>query len=219
MAWAAQSPWFSVTNIEVVGVGNARVSEVLAENNVYEGRPLVLIRTGSVEADLVADPWVKTASVERRFPDRVEIQIAERWEVAVVSTAQGWRTISDDGHIMSSVPELPPGLAQVGAGVAWASPEEEAVSEAMLGVVEFLAALPDEILGRTIISADGGVLAADIDGHRVRLGTPTLMAAKAAALAAVLDDERLAGDAIIDLVAPSRPAVSNPPPPAVGGTP
>jgi len=159
VAWVAQSPLFSVTSIEIEGAGNARVSEVLAEQNVYEGRPLVLIRTGAVEAALIADPWVKEASVQRRFPDRIEIRVTERREVAAVPAARGWRTVSDDGHIMRSVAEPPARLARVGAGVALAAAGGDIVSETMMGVVEFLAALPGEMVGRTVISAEGVLVA------------------------------------------------------------
>lgn len=208
VAWVAQSPLFSVTSIEVVGVRNASVGRVLAEQNVYEGRPLLLIRTGAVEAALAADPWVKEASVRRRFPDRVEVRVTERREVAVVPVGQGWETVSDDGHIMASVGEPPAHLARVGGEVGGEAATGATVSATMLGIVEFLAALPEEMVGRTVISITGLELVADIDAHRVRLGTPTLMDAKAAALVAVLADQRLTPDAVIDLIAPARPAVS-----------
>jgi len=203
-----------VTVIELDGVVKARAAEVLAENDVYQGRPLVLIRTGTVEAALESDPWVKAATVRRRFPDRVEVRITERREVAAVAVATGWQTVSDDGRMMNLVTEPPIRLAQVGPRVALAA-GGETISATMLGVVEFLAALPDDVLGQTTVTAEGSQLMAAVDAHRVRLGTPTHMAAKAAALVAVLNDSRLAADAIIDLIAPSRPAVSAPPPAAV----
>jgi cell division protein FtsQ len=208
VAWAAQSPLFSVAAIEMDGAFNARVGEVLAEQDVYPGRPLVLIRTGAVEAALEADPWVKEATVRRRFPDRIEVRITERREVAAVVVAEGWQTVSDDGRVMELVTEAPVGLAQVGPRVAFGG--GETLTETMTGVVEFVAALPDDLMGRTTITAAGPELVADVDAHRVRLGTASHMAAKAVALVAVLADDRLAPDAIIDLIAPSRPAVSAP---------
>jgi cell division protein FtsQ len=210
VAWVAQSPLFSVTAIEIDGAINARAVEVLAEHDVYPGRPLVLIRTGTVEAALEADPWVKEASVRRRFPDRIEVRLTERREVAAVVVAEGWQTVSDDGRIMDLVTAAPTRLAQVGPRVAF-TPGGETLSETMMGVVEFVAALPDDVIGRTSVTADGNQLVAQVDAHRIRLGAPTHMAAKAVALAAVLADDRLAPGATIDLIAPSRPAVSVPP--------
>jgi cell division protein FtsQ len=214
VVWVAQSPLFSVTSIQIAGVERAGVDAVLEAQDVYPGRPLVLIRTGTVEAALRSDPWIREASVNRRFPDRVEIDIEERVEVAVVPVADGWKTLSDDGHIMASVAEPPAGLALVGPGIGLAGPGGEAVSATMMGVVEFVAALPRDIAAITTIRAAGDELMAEIGAHQIRLGDPTNMAAKAAALGALLDDPRLAPDAVIDLIAPTRPAVSSPVEPA-----
>jgi len=210
LAWVAQSPPFSVAGIEVTGARNARVSEILLEQDVYPGRPLVLIRVGRVEEALAADPWVKEVSISRRFPDRVDVQIVEREEVAAVPSGAGWSTVSDDGWIMQSVTEPPAGLARIGADVASAAAGGEQVSARVLAVVDFLSALPAEMMARTTISAARGELMAAIDAHQIRLGDPSNMAAKAAALVAVLADGRLAPDAVIDLIAPYRPAVSRP---------
>jgi len=217
--WIAQSPLFSVSTIQIGGAERAGVEEVLAIENVYPGRPLVLIRTGSVETALLADPWVKEASVRRRFPDRVEIDVTERVEVAVVPATDGWSTVSDDGHIMTSVVEPPPGLAVVGAGVGFAEPGGTTVSSTMLSVVEFVAALPAGVAATTTITATDGELIAEVGDHRVRLGDPSNMAAKAVALGALLADGRLAPDAVIDLIAPTRPAVSSPLPVESASTP
>lgn len=213
VAWVAQSPLFSVAIIEVEGVGNANVAAVLEANDVYPGRPLVLIRTGAVEAALKTDPWVKESSVQRRFPDRIEVHVTERVEVAVVPVVDGWRTVADDGRVMAAVAKAPSHLARVTSDVAYDTSDTETVSETMFGVVEFLAGLPQEVLARTTIAAAGPELVASVEDHTVRLGTASNMAAKAAALAAVLADSRLASNAIIDLIAPARPAVSSPAPP------
>ena len=213
IAWVAQSPLFSVTAFQTDGAINARAAEILADHDVYPGRPLVLIRTGTVESALEADPWVKEASVRRRFPDRIEVTIAERREVAAVAVAEGWKTVSDDGRVMGLVTEPAGHLAQVGPRVAF-GPGGETLSEAMMGVVEFVATLPDELIGATTITGAGPEVVALVGAHRIRLGAPTQMEAKAIALVALLADEPLAPDATIDLIAPSRPAVSSPVPQA-----
>lgn len=222
LAWVAQSPPFSVSGIEVTGARNAMVDEILLEQDVYPGRPLVLIRVGRVEDALAADPWVKQVSIRRRFPDRVDVRIVERVEVAVVPAAGGWSTISDDGWIMQTLTEPPAGMARITEDVARVGAGGEQVSSRVMAVVDFLSALPVELMARTTISASGPELLATIDAHQIRLGDPSNMAAKATALVAVLRDSKLAPNALIDLIAPSRPAVSLPvpeAPPATEGTP
>ena len=210
VAWLAQSPFFSVAGIEVVGAERAAVDEILAEHDVYPGRPLVLIRSGTVARALESDPWVRDASVRRVFPDRIDIRIEERTEVAVVPATEGWRTVSDDGRIMVPVTAPPPGLALVSEDVALAAPGGERVSDRVLGVIEFVAALPGPMRAGTEIAADGEDLVARIDGYRIRLGNSDNMEAKAAALLAVMADPRLAAGSFIDLIAPTRPAVRGP---------
>lgn len=210
IAWLAQSPLFSVAAIEVTGAERAAVADILAGENVYEGRPLVLIRSGAVTDALAGDPWVREASVRRVFPDRIEIDIVERIEVAVVRATDGWRTVSDDGRIMERVGQPPGHLAVVDDSVALAAPGGEWVSDRTRGVVEFLAALPGAVRAMTEVTAEGEELVALVDRHRVRLGSATNMEAKAIALTAVLADPRVAPDATVDLIAPLRPAVSAP---------
>ena len=53
----------------------------------------------------------------------------------------------------------------------------------------------------------GGELAGFFDGHEIRLGRPVDMAAKAAALLAVLADG-IPGGSLINLIAPAQPAVT-----------
>jgi hypothetical protein len=89
----------------------------------------------------------------------------------------------------------------------------------MLSVVEFVAALPAGVAATTTITATDGELIAEVGDHRVRLGDPSNMAAKAVALGALLADGRLAPDAVIDLIAPTRPAVSSPLPVESASTP
>ena len=213
LAWVAQSPLFSVASIEVVGARHAAVAEILDANRVYEGRPLVLIRSGRVAEALAADPWVKDASVHRRFPDQIEVRLIEREEVVAVPAADGWRTVSDDGRIMQTVAAAPAQLATVSREVAVAGSIGEEVTDRLAGVVEFVAAVPPDLRGPLSIGMAGTELVAYVNGHRVRLGDPSNMAAKAAALVAVLGDPRLGDGQLIDLIAPARPAVRPAPSP------
>ncbi len=210
VAWVTQSPLFSVRTIGVAGAVRADVRGALVAEDVYVGRPLVLIRSGSVGAALEADPWVKQASVHRRFPDQIEIKVVERVEVAVVKSDTGWHTVSDDGHIMRPVSQPPAHLALIDPRLAYAGAGGERVSDSMMAVVEFVTALPGPLIAQTSLVPSGPELMAEVAGHRVRLGARTNMAAKAAALVAVLEDSRLEAGAVIDLIAPARPAVRSP---------
>ncbi|MBT8202581.1 MAG: hypothetical protein KJO87_04665, partial [Acidimicrobiia bacterium] len=151
--------------------------------------------------------------VHRRFPDQIEVRLIERQEVIAVPGTDGWRTVSDDGRIMQAVAAAPDQLATVSRDVAVAGSIGEQVTDRLAGVVEFAAAIPVDLRGPLSVGMAGEELVAYINGHRVRLGDPSNMAAKAAALVAVLEDPRLGEGRLIDLIAPSRPAVKPAPTP------
>ena len=209
--WLLFSPYLSVNRIAVFGATNAEVSAALAEEGVTEGRPLVAIRSGRVEARLEADPWVRDASVELVFPDLVEVTVAERTSAAWINVASGWAEIASDGTVVGYADTPPEGAPIVrftttdpGLGM----PLENTLA---VGAVAFIGALPDRLADSLVVREDAGEMWASVLGRTVRLGTSVDMEAKAAAVAAVMEQgtaltvEEPGG--VIDVIAPSRPAV------------
>jgi len=74
------------------------------------------------------------------------------------------------------------------------------------GGLTFLAGLPEETRNKVSLSEQDGELWANVADMVVRLGLPIEMEAKAAALLAILEEGVPAGS-LINLVAPTRPAV------------
>ena len=202
--WLVTSPMLSVQTISVFGATNAQVTAVLESEEVVDGRPLIVIRSGAVVEALESDPWVRSAGVELVFPSHIEITIEERVAVAWVPIGTRWGLIADDGVLVAYAGEPTGGGAavqirtgDVGLGFRVEEPE-------ILGAVVFLTALPDHIARRTTIRLNDGELWAWVGQRNVRLGRPIDMDAKAAALEAIVDS---APPGVIDLIAPSRPAV------------
>ncbi len=213
LVWFAQSPVFSVAEITINGSVESDAEQLLADAEVYEGRPLVLIRTGRVEAAIEADLWVKSAEVHRRFPNGIELDVVERFEVAATRVGASWVTLADDGVIIRTFPTRPAGLAKMLPSLssgAVGAPGDLVSTDALAAAVEFTAALKPELRAITEISVDRNHLRAAVGDHQVRLGGLSDMEAKGVALTALLDDGMLAPGDRIDLIAPSRPAVSAP---------
>ncbi len=213
LVWFAQSPVFSVAEMSIRGSVESDVERLLAGAEVYEGRPLVLIRTGRVEAAIEADLWVKSAEVHRRFPNRIEVDVVERYEVAATRVGSGWVTLSDDGRIIRTFPTRPSSLAKMLPSLssgAEGTPGENVTTDALAAAVEFTAALPPDLWTVTEISVDGDQLRASVGDHQVRLGGFSDMEAKGIALTALLADGDLVPGHDIDLIAPTRPAVRAP---------
>ena len=101
VAWAARrhvvtSPRFAVTEIEVVG-NERRASEALvAESGFAVGANVFALDLDAARARLLADPWIADATLARRLPGTILVQVTERKAAALVclgdlyvSTAEG----------------------------------------------------------------------------------------------------------------------------------
>ena len=204
LAWFLTSPHLSVESVVVEGANHARVADILAEQRVVEGRPLLAIRVAAVEEALGADPWVDSASVKVVFPKRIEVRVRERRAVAWTRLVGRWGLLAGDGVLVEysrspdsdrsliTIPIDDPGL---GAPV---------MDENVSGALRFLDALPADLAGQSIVQVIGGELWASVGPRPVRLGLPVDMDSKAASLLAVIDH---ASEGVIDVTAPARPAV------------
>ncbi len=207
VVWLLLSPTFSIRELEISGVQSSHATEILKDENVVEGRPLVLIRSGEVESTLLEDPWIKTAKVDVDWPARVEVVVGERTPAAWVKTADGWAGRAVDGVIL-------PGLEgpdnSMGSIRMPQLTNEEALSSAeLLGALEFIDALPVALSVEARLVVREGELWANVGGFDARLGRPVDMTAKALSISALLQED-LAPGSILNVIAPTNPAVSTP---------
>ncbi len=204
VGWVAQSPWFSVAHIAVSGVEGSDTHQILQAAGVVEGTPLIMVGPERIEALLEKDPWIVDATVRRVVPDAIEVVVNERGPFAWVQTGSAWSVIAEDLIVLRTDPE-PGGPAFVlealtrDRGDRFRDPR-------VVGGVTFLAGLPIETRNQVSMFERDGELWANVAGMSVRLGLPTEMKEKAAALLAILEEEIPPGS-VINLVAPTRPAI------------
>jgi cell division protein FtsQ len=204
VVWFLQSPFLSADRIVLEGVTRSAAADRLAAAGVVEGRPLLAIRPGRVEAALEEDPWVSRATVSLDWPQQVFVVVEERRPAAWVETAGGWLLMAPDG-VRLGVGDPDPALPQVLAPSLAA--DRAGAEEWVRGALEFLAALGSE--REAVVWREVGQVVAQVDGYRVRLGVPTEMTAKAGVLVAVLSTGPEPGSEIT-VMAPGRPAVLPP---------
>jgi cell division protein FtsQ len=204
VGWVAQSPWFSIAHIAVSGVEGSDTHHILQTAGVVEGKPLIMVGPGHIETLLEEDPWVVEATVRRVIPDAIEVVVTERVPFAWVQLGSGWSVISEDFIVLRTDPE-PAGPALVLEALTREGGDRIGDPRVVGGVI-FLAGLPTETRNQVSISEQDGELWASVAGMSVRLGLPTDMKEKAAALLALLEEEIPPGS-VINLVAPTRPAV------------
>ncbi|MDH5371973.1 MAG: FtsQ-type POTRA domain-containing protein [Acidimicrobiia bacterium] len=203
--WVLQSPMFSVGEIEVTGSDRQDVSDVIRASGFEEGTPLILVNPRDLEDGLEGLPWVRSAAVRRVFPDRVEIDIDQRVAVAWLWASGTYAVLDDEAVVLEYAAVVQAGFPVLQLSVQRLEPGEAHTDPTVLGALEFAAANNGDISG-LILREEAGELWATVAGHEVRLGRSVEMPAKAAALAAVLS-EGLPEGSMINLIAPTRPAV------------
>ena len=204
LAWFLLSPHMSVHDVVVHGAQRAAVDQILANGNVVPGRPIVAIRVGTIEEQLLADPWVESASVNVVFPSRVEINVHERTPIAWIWLDDRWGLLADDGMLLNysenpvpirsliRIPVEDPGLG---------TPVDD---EKVHGALQLIGAFPDNLARRSVAKVEGGELWMLVGYRLVRIGRPVDIEAKAVSVLAMINT---AHDGVIDVTAPSRPAL------------
>jgi hypothetical protein len=207
LVWLFLSPTLSVATVDVTGVHSSDTMEVLVEHKVTLGRPLILVRTGAVRDDLLADPWVKEAAVALDWPRRVVVDITERTPTAWVETAGGWARRAIDGVALPGASEPDDSMGRV--SLVSVADEKAATSKWVLGALEFIDMLPVALGSEAVLEERSGELWAVVGGFEVRLGRPAAMSDKALSLATLLQEPLEAGSTI-NMIAPTNPAVVPP---------
>lgn len=208
VVWLLLSPTFSVSTLEVAGVESSGAMKTLMAEQVVRGRPLVLIRAGEVESALLEDPWIKSAEVDVDWPSRVAVTITERTPIAWVKTVGGWSRRAVDGVPLPGG-DRPDG--SMGRVILPALSNEAALeSPQLLGALQFLETLPITLSADTRVQMRQDELWAVVAGIDVRLGRPVEMAEKALTAATLLR-QGIEPGSIINVIAPTNPAVSSPP--------
>ena len=91
------SPRFAVTAVEIRGTHHLSPDAVRAALPVHEGDNVFAANLDTVAHDLLADPWVASASAHRVLPHTIVVDIRERTPVAVVDL-DGLYLVEADGH-------------------------------------------------------------------------------------------------------------------------
>lgn len=219
VGWFIQSDPFRVSVIEMSGITRSAAAELLVAEQVVEGRPMVLIRPGTVEEALIDDPWIVEATVGLTFPDMVEVAVRERAPAAWLVSGSSRLLLAADGVIVPGEGVSDPLPVVRMGGVEPAEPGEQLEDSRARASLLFLTTLDPLLASRGVLGErSAGELWFSLPGLDVRLGRPIEMAEKAAALTALLERGVPPGSEV-NLIAPTRPAVATPDtnPPASDG--
>ena len=84
--WLTTSPRFAVDTIEVHGEATLTEDAIRARLPVGVGDNIFRIDTGDAEVALASEPWIAKASVRRRLPRTLVVDVVERRPAAVIAS-------------------------------------------------------------------------------------------------------------------------------------
>jgi len=186
----------------------AKLSRLTTKTNIFD------FRVADVTRRLLAEPWIASASVDRKLPLRVVIKVTERQPAAVIQMGGGFYLVDRDAFVIGVNPaNVWPGLIVV-AGAPFEDtkePRERFTSPALRNALAALGGL-DKDLAASVES----MTAPTIDGLSFKLrGGPTVMygksemtAQKNYAIKVILTEAANEGKnwQYIDVRVPSNPA-------------
>ena len=210
-AWVAQGPIFSIRYLEVVGVERSDPIVALAGGGITEGRPMLLMRSDVALELLRSDPWVVDAHIDVAYPDRVTVQVVERRPALLVRSDAGGFVVGHDGVVVARSTDVDGSLPFADVPAAGPGRVGFPADAASAGLTEFVTGLPVGLARAGAAEVRDGEVWFLLPDLAVRLGRPVEMAAKAAVLAALVE-EGVEPGSVVHLVTPRRPAVEPPSP-------
>lgn len=92
------TPRFAVSEIVVSGGSHRKEEEIVAVSGIVKGKNVFSTDLDAARAQLMADPWIKEARLERRLPGTVGIFVEERKAAGIVAAGDTY-LVSSEGEI------------------------------------------------------------------------------------------------------------------------
>ena len=91
---------FRVTEVALSGNKHLNREEVLARAGVTGNTALVFFDVGAARTRLLADPWIADATIQKLYPDRLQITLTEREAFALWQANGRVNVIGTDGTVL-----------------------------------------------------------------------------------------------------------------------
>ena len=100
VAWAARryvmtTPRFAVSDIAVTGGSRRTADDIAAEAGIARGANVFTVDLDRARAKLLADPWISEATLARRLPGTILVQVTERDAGAIVALGDSYLSTRD----------------------------------------------------------------------------------------------------------------------------
>lgn len=92
-----------IEKVLVQGRAHTNAADVLAALNNPKDQPMLLFNPTMAKANLESLPWVKSAQIERHFPDTLTVILQERKPMALWQQGKDIFLVDDEAHVISGV--------------------------------------------------------------------------------------------------------------------
>jgi cell division protein FtsQ len=135
-------PYFNLRDVEVVGNSRLSRAEVIEASAVESGINLLTVDLGAIAARLRRHPWVRSASVYRRFPGQIILEIEERTPRAILAAKKLYYVDEQAEFFTRLLPgdpvHLPLFTGVTDEDIALSSPEIKELLRCGLGLIDVL---------------------------------------------------------------------------------
>jgi cell division protein FtsQ len=101
------SPRFAVTEIDVLGHERRSAEAIAGESGVTAGANVFSLDLDGARARLLADPWISEATLARRLPGTILIQVTERRPAALVAMGDTYLATAEGEPFKKLEPDDP----------------------------------------------------------------------------------------------------------------
>lgn len=216
--WLRSSDVFAVRRVVATTTEHVTAEDISRVTSDARGVSLLQLSTDTIERNLMALPYVRSAEVHRRFPDALDIRLVEYEPAArLQDTSGGVWLVAEDGRVLesgaaSAAPELPLVVAADKLSLL----AGDSVPRVILDALPLTALLqPGELaeslpaIDRIAVSAGGDVAVRLTGGEELRLGRPTELKQKLTVVGDIITQYLRDGRQIryVDASVPDRVAV------------
>lgn len=208
---STRSPLLDVDHVDVRGASHTSTAAVAAAAGVGPGIPMTAVHPDSVARRLGRLPWIREATVSRRWPGTVVITVRERSAVAVLRDGHdAWALIDGTGRVLDRASPGAQGLPVL-EGLPPAGVVGTSLPTSSSGAVRVAAALPQNLrpwVG-AVVGLDGNAVELHLRPEGVvRLGDPSRLSEKIQALVTVLQQVDVHDLGVVDLRDPAGPLLT-----------
>ncbi|MDR2610785.1 MAG: FtsQ-type POTRA domain-containing protein [Clostridiales Family XIII bacterium] len=113
IGYGMSTSFFDIADIEVNGNTRYTTEQITELSGLSKGMNIFYkARTGKAEKALLADPYIKSAEVKRKLPDKIRITVEERAEDFAVLFGEKYYTLDENG-VAVAVSDTPPNVTLV----------------------------------------------------------------------------------------------------------